>query len=396
MRFRVKTLSHLHIGDSEPWQKDFDYIYHEKSRTVFFIDHADFLEKLDIDFLKNTDDIETYRDKMLEMFKQRQLKILRQYSCAHTVSQVYPFIGDSLSPIIPGSSLKGAIRTAVLSRVINAQIAAGSTIQLSPEKYLEKQVGKKQDNIKMSMNALQIPDLPFETNKLVLSPFKTYSLSKHEFFEKENKVRITEALPPNIMLNHTLDIRLHYREKDKREFNGTTEIVDLPQTLREHYKRWIPREIAFLNKYSNKIDTVIGFYENLVKKIEEGSILLHLGFGTGWESKTGAFLVSNRIMWEHSILDFLKDIIHSNYLYKHPFYKVLNDMRYLMCPHNHYLLSISNKNNSNVFCPVCRSEYPIDGLIVNHPFPKSRKFVLYNNSLLPPGWIELIPTEADK
>ncbi len=357
-RFKLKTLSPLHIADSEPWKKDFDYIC--KSRKVFFIDYDDFLRQLDIDFLRKTDDMEIYRSHMNAMFEQRKLKIQRDYSLAQEPADIYPFIRESFTPLIPGSSIKGAIRTAVLSEVILKKLAKKESISTSPEKYLEKKVGNKEDNIKRSMEAIQIRDLSFTGDQLKLFSFSSYSLSRNEFIEKKGKTRLVEAIPANVSLKQALEIRLVYREMDKNRFLGIPEIVDFSQTLRDHYKRWIPREIEILKKYPSKsIASVIQFYESLMKKLEAGALLLHVGFGTGWQSKTGAFLKKNRFMWRNDIQDYLNNCKSAHQKEKHIFTKVQRDGRYK-----------------------------------NYPFPKSRKFVMSGNALLPPGWVEIREEEV--
>ncbi|HLP44441.1 MAG TPA: hypothetical protein VK469_00745, partial [Candidatus Kapabacteria bacterium] len=132
------------------------------------------------------------------------------------------------------------------------------------------------------------------------------------------------------------------------------------QTLRDHYKRWIPQEIEILKKYPSKnIESVIQFYESLMKKLEAGVLLLHVGFGTGWQSKTGAFLEKNRFMWRNDIQDYLNKCKSAYQREKHIFTRVQRDGRYK-----------------------------------NYPFPKSRKFVMSGNALHQPGWVEIREEEV--
>jgi CRISPR/Cas system CSM-associated protein Csm5 (group 7 of RAMP superfamily) len=185
-------------------------------------------------------------------------------------------------------------------------------------------------------------------------------LSNNEFREKKEKTRVAEAIPTNVLLKNPLEIRLVYREMDKTLFPAVSRIVDFPGTLREHYKRWIPREIEILKKYPSKsIASVIQFYESLMKKLEAGALLLHVGFGTGWQSKTGAFLEKNRFMWKNNIQDYVNDCKWESQKRKHPFTRVQEDRRYK-----------------------------------DYPFPKSRKFVMSGKDLLPPGWVEIREEEV--
>ncbi len=393
-RFRVRTLSPFHIGDSEPWQKDFDYIYHSKSRTVFFIDYEDFLSKFDTGFLRETDQIDQFRDKLLTFFKERKLKILRQYSLSHEYQNIYPFVRGGVSPLIPGSSIKGALRTAVISAVIREKLRKGEAVSTSPDDFLHKQVGRNRDNLKQSMDTVQVRDLHFGEKKLTLFSFDSYSLRKLVFVKKEDKTRVVEAVPADTVLDEELELRFSYRERDRGEFQGIRELLDISATLKSHYQYWIPREISFLEKYpSVDIQPVIDFYKSLSRKLENGSLVLHVGFGTGWEGKTGAFLEDNRYMWERGILEYLKDIRRDKEKRGHTFTRLLRDSRYLKCPRDHTRLDISRHGRDRVFCPVCKVDYGIDELEVLYPFPKSRKFVFSQRSLLPPGWLELSPVK---
>lgn len=393
-RFKVRTLSPFHIGDSEPWQKDFDYIYHQKSRTVFFIDYEDFLGKFDTEFLRKTDQMDQFRDNLFTLFKERKLKILRQYTLSHDYQNIYPFVRGGVSPLIPGSSIKGALRTAVISAVLREKLRKGETVSTSPDDFLETPVGQKRDNLKQSMDTVQVRDLPFGEDKLTLFPFDSYSLRKLAFVKKEDKTRVVEAVPAGRVLDAELVLRFSYRETDRNRFRGIPEILDIAGTLREHYLYWIPREIAFLEKYpSTEIQTVIDFYYSLLKTLESDSLVLHVGFGTGWEGKTGAFLEDNRYMWDRCILEYLKGVRDRD-KWGHQFMKLLKDpSRYLKCPRGHTQLDVSRNGRDKIFCPGCKADYGIDELKVIYPFPKSRKFVFSQRSLLPPGWLELSPVK---
>jgi hypothetical protein len=257
-------------------------------------------------------------------------------------------------------------------------------------------VGKKRDNIKQSMDTIHIRDLHIEVDNLSLFQFRSYSLHKNAFVEKTDKVRVVEAIPADTHLKYNLDVRLAYRESDKESFKGVEELLDLSTTLRDHYRLWIKQECDFLKNYpSPEIDPVIDFYESLLKKLDNGSILLNMGYGTGWEGKTGTFLKNNRYMWERSILDYLKSCRRDSEKRSHRFTRILNDWRYLKCPQGHAKVSVSRYDDSKVYCRDCRKDYVLDDLNIVYPYPKSRKFVFSQRTLLPPGWLEISPLNAE-
>ena len=175
--------------------------------------------------------------------KKTPVKVLRKYSLSNEVSYIYPFVSGGDSPLIPGSSIKGALRTAVISAVTRKKLAKGQPPSTSPGDFLEKQVGKKRDNIKQSMNAVQVQDLPFDNEKLSLFQFRSYSLRKLEFVEKPDKTRVVEAVPANTQLKNELVLRMTYREQDRQLFQGTEEILDITTTLKNHYLQPIGKNL---------------------------------------------------------------------------------------------------------------------------------------------------------
>jgi hypothetical protein len=203
---------------------------------------------------------------------------------------------------------------------------------------------------------------------------------------------VVEAIPADTPLPGELELRMSYREQDRQRFAGVEEILDIDVTLKEHYRQWIQQESAVLEKYpAPDIKPVIAFYESLLKKLDKGVLLLHLGFGTGWEAKTGAFLENNRYLWEKSILEYLQILWREKEKRDHRFMHILKDSRYLKCPQGHTRVEVAPRDALRVFCPQCRKDYGIDELGVIYPYPNSRKFVNTPRGLQPPGWIELIP-----
>jgi len=382
--FRVRTLSPLHIGAAEPLQKDFDYIH--DGQSVYVIDFNHFINLLDVDLLRANDDADQYRRLMLQLFGQGKLKILREYAAPEECLSFYPFVRGGASAILPGSSIKGAVRTAVLAQFIRAKTALGRTAFIAPEEHLQKRMGKKEDNFKFSMDALRINDLGLNAESFALLSFKTFSLSEGDFKEKPDSRRTAESLAAGSSLKERLEFRLHYRQADL-QLPGMNFLTDFCRTLGLHYGHQVRQELDFLKRFPGDSGRpIIAFYESLCKKLDGGAVLLQTGYGSGWSGKTGGVLEQNRLMWGRGILDYIRSVPNKN---SHRFTKILEDNRYLQCPMGHSHMRVVDNSLSTVFCKRCRKEYAPDLLETIYPFPKSRTWA--GRPLMPPGWLELIP-----
>ncbi|MGQ4808494.1 hypothetical protein NKDENANG_01877 [Candidatus Entotheonellaceae bacterium PAL068K] len=207
-------------------------------------------------------------------------------------------------PYLPGTSVKGALRTAVLTQLIKSQSLQGSQFQRQLEQgsrqwlsqSIERSVLGPSPNRNL-MRAIQVVDSPpARLEHLAVGLAWTYTLRGNRLVEKREQGRdyksFVEWLIPNSALR--LDIRLDdflFQETANRElqFRGDREraVRHLASTCQAYTNALITSEKKFYGAYGPA--TLQEFYDELettMHRLPEGAFLLNIGWGGGWEVKT--------------------------------------------------------------------------------------------------------------
>ncbi len=300
------------------------------------------------------------------------------------------------APIIPGSSIKGALRTAILHRlweemddretsaVIRQVMNSRNKKERAAEKLNEFVFGKTPNED--FMRALQVGDAQFNTSEMVLTDsvilnavqigghmWKKWGKSNtadprqamHVYCEAlrtdanaYGKINIDESL----IKNEPAAAALGFADK-KDVFD------DLSSLCNSFALNHIQEERVFFEQCG--MNSMAQFYTNLQKKISNnGAFLLQLGWGTGWRSMTGNFL-------DRDTLNNLRENFHFGLA---------------KCPQCNGFLKPDRRNRGESFCGRCRCNYPTRDLIYPN-FPKTRKLILQRGKpSCPFGWIEIRKT----
>jgi len=124
MKIKVKVLSPLHISADEPLEKDFNFF--EKDGDVYFLDEFRvvdyFLSRgfgINWIYLNRGGKRVLSENAKKEIIKNRLYTKKVKNSLELTKNEVIPFISPKRT-FIPGSSIKGAIKTAIVNCLLNA------------------------------------------------------------------------------------------------------------------------------------------------------------------------------------------------------------------------------------------------------------------------------------
>lgn len=213
------------------------------------------------------------------------------------------FIKNELSgkPIIPGSSLKGAVRSVILDYLL-----AGQKIVNSKEEKTYFGDSTKGDEL---MRFIKFSDAEFDETALVNTKiFNLYGSGnswqggwKHSGRETAKNYQATgfntlyESILPeqkglcSIMFSKVLFDRIENHIK-KTEKERLFSIIELFEIINRHTKNYIKKEIAFFKKYStDKTDEIIKSLEYLATQIpkDNSSCVLKMSAGSGFHSITG-------------------------------------------------------------------------------------------------------------
>jgi CRISPR-associated protein Csm5 len=215
-----------------------------------------------------------------------------------------------LQPYIPGASIKGAIRTAVLWRLINEDTSHQASLKL----YLEqvgKAPGRKREWVAQTiergvlgpdpnhdlMRSIQVSDSKaLGSESLSVGHVWTYTLQKNRLVEKKDSsgeysifAEWLKAESRTTTAVRTDEYLFSDGANERLAFRGAGEqaIRDLAHTCNEHYRGVIKSEKEFYA--AHELDALEDFYsdlETILNSLPAGAFLLNTGWGGGWEFKT--------------------------------------------------------------------------------------------------------------
>ena len=200
-------------------------------------------------------------------------------------------------PFIPGSSLKGAIRSALAWKLAEGPLKGDlpqavrkgieKTKRTEADEWFDKKAFRS-DPVKDSLKCLILRDSP------PLEPGRLSAYEARVFNSGRNIPIYLEALRPDEGLCIDIDFFYDlYRSKEKDGFSISRQAWELIngkdkiRGLLKDYCQWLlSKEVEYFDKGPGKGCPVKSFYEGLLQRWERGEVSLPLGFGTGWHMKT--------------------------------------------------------------------------------------------------------------
>ena len=288
-------------------------------------------------------------------------------------------------PYIPGSSIKGAIRTALLSDLIsnedNEKLLNESSAHLNrkidegmpprhkrdypPAQQIEKLAFGEDPNHDL-LRALQVGDTePLESDALAIETAWTVTLNQEgELIQKidgnreyKNYVEVIQGVKSLTFTIKIDDLLFRDSAKERLNFNDLQEktLREMAEVCKFETNMLMEDEQDFFSEYhyteiANRYDQLIG----LNTRLSKGAFMLQIGWGTGYNANTVTSLFTQG---DDPPVD-------------------------LMALRERYRLGRSRSNQQN----------PYD----SREFPKTRR-VLYRgqNPAAPLGWVKISPIEDE-
>lgn len=231
------------------------------------------------------------------------------------ILSIQTFIKTGGKPFIPGSSVKGTIRTAMLYSSLD-----------KPAVYLDKDIEKQVFDFKNPQDdpfrVLKVSDsLPFEYKALVLHNVKTYTTKKYVAPKQLTAsgynilLEATNSYFTNNILRISHDLRIDEDLKRNSEFMDIN-IESIASSCNEFYSKVLENELEFFESpdVSYAYDTYKQLKSGFLKiRKEKGSFLLRLGWGSGYDSTTVNLAkiipnskISRRLIYEEFPLGWVK------------------------------------------------------------------------------------------
>ncbi len=289
----LEILSPLHVGSgSGPLLADYDFALED--RLVWVMDQGKLLEQYDDEEL---------RHGVPEVRLSQRLGPGRYHSCAAYSLPVQGAVGNEILPCVksvegypylPGSSVKGAMRSVVGWAASRESGLAPSPAELgSSPKYAgaqwERRIFGRSPNYDL-MRALLLQDTsPAPLEQLELALVSIYSLRGGELLSKGPGYRFSvEALKPGTRLDCRLSLDryvLGHPHLGLTERAGWLE--GLASIARERARELIAGEKEFYA--ACHLRPLQQFYDRLEDRaagLKENQFLLQMAWGTGWSAKT--------------------------------------------------------------------------------------------------------------
>ena len=291
----LKTLSPLHIGDGDELHQDFDFAVHQ-GHTYRLDEDAVLQAKQEAlqrsgagrypppgKLLNEAD----YNNALLFRY------ILRGFPrSAKTDARIRSFIKDVHDrPYIPGSSLKGALRTALAWTgwpEFNPRLEAGSLGRSRSwaAQPLERKLFGQDPNHDL-LRALHVADL-FGPEQ----PGGSLLLVNAQVLTKKSTGSPIEleALPGDVTFTGSLTVdETLFSAMAERELHFSNRrhwLDELAARAQAHSQARI-RQLLEWYEHADGADAVAGFYRRLAEAaMEPGMALVQLGWGSGWDGKT--------------------------------------------------------------------------------------------------------------
>lgn len=385
--YTITTITPVHVSSGDKILKGLDFVS-QNGKTIIIID----MDKLFTKLGDNVNAISEFgQDDNIEDY-------LRKYKIdpSTVAKSVYQGIANSRdistmvktgfgNPYLPGSSIKGAIRTVllksiiegtdedyieeILNKILNTEIKKPQ----DADKYLDIEIFGKDPNYDL-MRVLQVSDAEFSANDLTLIETKVLNLKSENTYGwknlnprdsktyqnlrdgtsvyveglRENSKSELRIKIDDFLLNNEKTKCLHFNE-DKYYFDKLAKIIN------NYSKKFIKKEIEFFETI-NMIE-MKNFYHTLLDKIpkDEKSFLLHMSWGSGWKGMTGDYLEEKQL---------------------EKFRKKFN-LGKTFCPNcDSNNLKTDRYNKNNYRCFNCNQNFSLFNLELCPTFPKSRKIVI--------------------
>lgn len=301
----LETLSPIHIGSGEKYSSSEFFI---SSNRIFRLDINKIYSNLNqrdkeifLDYLENP-------NFWLEDFlkgKDISISELKLYSIKHNGSaphEITEHIKTGFNGYVPGSSLKGAIRTAIFIDFMgdNEVKEIGKIFKIKNFKKRNDKVkyfvdkflssGGKQSSYSDLMRFVQISDF-IPVKNLCVYNIQSLEAEGNKWKWYQRNGRIVQTYLETIAAGERLegDIHFTYNKQMHKSLglkykSDIIDIIEIKRLIHSFSNAIINHEIAFSKRY--KIDFLFGFYEKLKKINTEESPVIKLGQGSGYLATT--------------------------------------------------------------------------------------------------------------
>jgi len=308
--FQVEILTPIHIGSGDEIEP---YEYVIKDGKLYKINLADFLYQLspseqeEFDNLLSSNIVQLrqfIRDKVaLNKFSEFNIDVSKnvesiyetKFQNLHNQLIIAPFTRELSFPFIPGSSIKGAIRTAVIFELIQGNVDETMRKDVFEAELLKSQRGffdeKKQQFVTTGLDGSKDPFRAVKITDVRLPVYSTY-IERVETFSKKTKkpldIQLFKEVTYSLFSNKPITLSLELRIDDQlisRSRKIKLKSIDkdfIIKACNNLAQQIIIHELEYFKDHPT-----VQIYSQIQKEcVNKDAFLLRIGWGSGFDSMT--------------------------------------------------------------------------------------------------------------
>lgn len=311
INIKIETLTPVHVGSGDVLQYNYDYVLakEDDSNYVYILSMKSIVKMLqekniDINLwtecLTKGENVKSFLQRYnpnynIQDYAERMIYVPDDQS--GNARELRENIHDGFGrPYIPGSSIKGAIRTAIIANELkyNKRLEdkfqdRNGKYQIKDSAFLNDIFGK--DITKNPMKCLQVGDAYFEQEGMDALNMINLNQRQSNGYIDESKQQYLEAI--TIGEESTFSIKYSPKSPLPRPFTNIKNIEDLFSVVNTHTKELLEQEIEIWKGYEEKegVENYILACEQILEHFptDNKSCVLRLGHGNGWRFITGAW-----------------------------------------------------------------------------------------------------------
>lgn len=339
---QLEILTPVHVGSGVKLAKGLDFWSDERKTYIVS-------QEALMDYLTKTNEHDLFDSELERQKILKKVVATKTYNLPCSGGEIFEFERDgNNTPYLPGSSIKGAIRTALFEDIM--QNVSSDEYNNAIQKVFDNKRAKKEtaandilkevfgkDPNHNLMRALTVSDVGFKEKDIDLKKVLILNLNRNDWGWKRlggrNEWRAENASPlfvemikPDEVQTFTLKLDSflfeNERAKEKLKIKHPLSISSLLDSLNNHADSSLRKELEFLDERakedrSRQLQKLIEYVEDLramIPKQETAeaktTCLLRLGWGSGWRSMTGDWLEAvdlDDLRWQFNMGKFFKN-----------------------------------------------------------------------------------------
>ena len=336
---QIETLSPVHVGSGVELQSNFEYLHFDAENCLVTIDEAKVLDILGEENLSQWLACIEKKESLLQLLQTRKPHIKAEDVAARRIPVSKQGIGTGKTvreqlhsgngkALVPGSSLKGALRTVLLTHIIrqNADDVA-ENLKIGVKKYDRKTNRERfdyNDTALMTefmgkdpntdiMRLLQVGDVLFEQTECVRTDVANQQRDK-SWELKSSIAQYVETIPKGQKALFRINHATKLQKRAGQLFNKNADLTDI-ETLfglvNNHTQKLVETDLSYWEKKANSPTVLSGYIEtmnhilDLVTACDTQECILRLGYGTGYRTMTGDW---HDILYDDDYYDLVKHI----------------------------------------------------------------------------------------